>query len=163
MNEITWKLSLQVKDGPKFDFNDVMSVHAYDKLDFEIAAGKTVQVAVQPGELADIQALLIVRTDGKTDSTHADTVRYALSGSQEWIRLDYLHVILGYQVLNLLKQVPDTLQFHNPFDKPASITIMIGRRASRDAQAPGQPDLTTGMQGRSKQDTSPAQSTPHAD
>ncbi len=140
MNEIVWRLDLQVKDGPKFPLNDTFKMEAIDKIDVLVPAAGSVKVHVQPGDLREVEFTLVMRVDkpgAAPAAVPAKKLYYQVGDDDTHVELDTLHLLMGYGAVNLLKQAPEWLTFTNEQDKDASVIILIGRQAAVQPEAPG--------------------------
>jgi hypothetical protein len=131
MNEINWKLDLQVKDGPKFNLSDLMKVEVYNRLDLDIPEQGYLDVIIDSGSLSDVQFLLIQRTDKPDQPPAGQPARrlmYTVNNSDRCVFLENQHLLLGQGVMNLLSEAPQRLHFKNEQAKPAHVAILIGRK-----------------------------------
>jgi hypothetical protein len=130
MNEINWKLDLQVKEGPKFSLNDVIKVEAYDKVDVVVPARGELVVNVQSGEQEAVELILIHRTTAPEAEEGSNTLWYRVGNSTEKVYLKSVHVLLGPGSVKLLSMAPNCLNFKNTHSNDISVTILVARRNS---------------------------------
>jgi hypothetical protein len=131
MIDITYSLNLQLPGGPKFTFNDKVSVEAYDLLSVDVPPGtEWMTVHVEPDDLSNMVLTLINRTD-----KNGKDLYYKVNDGQK-VALSGLNVVLGTGAHGLLKAAPQTLKFNTTGDQPAQVTILIGRKASVAASEP---------------------------
>src|SRR5215208_1125230 len=115
-NEVSYKVNLAVKDGPKLELSDTtLRVDAYDKVEFELRPNKHQQVDLQPtGTSARVHFLLIQsKPDPKGDPTDVERVYYTVNGGSKQVFLSNDHALLGKGVIELLGDAPKWLLFHN--------------------------------------------------
>lgn len=133
MTEIIRTLNMQVKEGPRFAFNDTITVEAYDKIDVEVpGGGEWLNVQVQPATLDDMEFLLIVRTDKPVEGVKR--LIYKVNDDTTEVELTSLHLAMGSGVFGLLKESPNSIRFKNEDENPAKVTILVARRATPEPE-----------------------------
>lgn len=140
-NEVQYKLTLAVKDGPKLDLSDTVKVDAYDKVEFELRSQQSQTVDLQPTDPAPQVHFLVVQSkpDAKADPTDTKTVWYTVDGGASPIALASSHALVGKGVINLLAKTPKTLTFTNKRDTTVTITCLVGRDNKPEPPAGGGP------------------------
>jgi hypothetical protein len=132
MSEVTWKLDVMIKDGPRVSLGEQNQwVDAYDRVEVEIKSGEdSMRVDVQPNDGPSTLRLLILLRDldpKAAEKPGLDQLAYRVNGEGEWIPLYNQHALLGYGAFNLLRTIPRWLEFRNMFTKPAKVMILVGR------------------------------------
>ena len=130
MEKITYAVTVTVAGGPSLPIAGELKVDGYEKLDISVAAkvgtaNGTADVAVAPGELAAV--LLLVITPSVTNGTLA--VRTSANGAAD-IPLTGPITLIGTAAVSLLGAKPDRLVFTNSGGAAASVTILVGRKAT---------------------------------
>ena len=134
MTDIVRTFNMQVKDGPRFGFNNTIAVEAYDKIDVEVPGdGKWLNVQVQPATLGDIEVLLISRTDKPAEGIK--NLLYKVNEDKTEVELTNLHLAMGSGIFGLLKESPNVIKFRNQDETPAHVTILVARRATPEPEA----------------------------
>jgi len=117
-------------DGPKTSLKFDETIDAYDRCDYEIQAGKTQTIELQPANKAEqIRFLLLWRQplDTKIPKPDPTALTYKINGKGEAIPLDNQHVLMGYGVFKMFAEAPMNLVITNNQNMPAAITVVIGR------------------------------------
>jgi hypothetical protein len=117
-------------DGPKTSLKFDETIDAYDRCDYEIQAGKTQTIEVQPAnDVKQLRFLLLWRQplDAKISKPDPSALTYKINGKGEAIPLDNQHILMGNGVFKMFAEAPKTLVFTNNQNMPATITIVIGR------------------------------------
>jgi hypothetical protein len=143
MNEITWKLDLAIKDGPKITLDDKLSVDAYDRIEIDLGADEVDrEVKIQPGD--NLYMLRIRRSipDPKVaEKPDPNKLTYKFEGKGPAIPLENQHLLLGSGAFHMLSSVPKWISFTNHQGKPVGITILVGRTATQPAEAAAKPEV----------------------
>lgn len=128
--KINWTLNVQVVGGPKVSDSKTVEVEAYDLIEVEVPAGDnttpgTSTVEVQPGGSGQVKFLMI------TSSVYDANLTYAVDVGSA-IKLDALQMLIGEGAVGLLGSTQKLFAFTNKagLDKPASIKILVGRKAT---------------------------------
>ncbi len=124
MAEIHWGLTVQVVEGPQLALTRVLQVEAYDAVDVTVPPGETVEVQLQPGAAGQVQLLLVRAEPAGEELTYAVNDAHGTA-----IPLDNVQFLVGSGALGLLGAPPHSLFFTNGLGAPASISILIGRKA----------------------------------
>ncbi len=129
VEKISWVLNVQVAGGPRASASQAMDVDAYDVITVVIPGGDnatpgTASIEVQPGGAGQVRLLLI------TSTLYDPALTYSVDGGAQ-IKLDGLHFLIGSGAVALLGGTQKTFAFTNKagLDKPASLQIMVGRKA----------------------------------
>lgn len=121
--KINWTLNVQIGSALKTSLSQTVSVDAYDVIRVTIHQKERVLVQVQPGE--QVQFLLI-------SSSAYEGLSYYLDPNDDSavpIRLDGPQLFVGGAVQLLGKWSAQELSFESSAEKPASISVLVGRKA----------------------------------
>jgi hypothetical protein len=137
-NEVKYNVKLEVKDGPKLELSETLTVHAYDKVEFELRSQQYQEVDLQPtGDSTQLHFLLIqAKPDPKSDPTDRASVWYSVDGG-DYVQLASNHALLGKGVIQLLAKPPRVIKFHNRRSTPVTLTCLVGRDNKADKKDTG--------------------------
>lgn len=128
--KIVWTLNVQVVGGPKVSESQTIEVEAYDIIKVLVPGGDnatpgTATVEVQPGGSGQVKFLMI------TSNVYDANLTYKVDGGTE-IKLDALQLLVGNGAVGLLGSTQNQFAFSNKagVNKPASIEILVGRKAT---------------------------------
>jgi hypothetical protein len=125
MKKITYKLNVEVAEGPKLGITQSLDVEAYDVINIDVDPGGTPDVDVAQG---NVQFLLISLAQ-PYPTEHPLT--YKVKGQADTFTLDAPHLLLGGGVKDLLGKLPEVLQFANDGNNPKlTVQILVGRDAT---------------------------------
>ncbi|MBI3785383.1 MAG: hypothetical protein HY270_18480 [Deltaproteobacteria bacterium] len=125
-------MTVLVSSGPNLSLQREMEVDAYDSIEATIKAGATdVKIGLQPGELKEIQLLLVTADpyDSKVTYTVDDGAAAAAPASSA-VALDQPHLLLGGGAVGLLGKAPKALHFGNTTAKDVTVRVLVGRKAT---------------------------------
>jgi hypothetical protein len=124
MPEISWMVNVSLPGGQKVSRDSKINFEAYDNIEIVVEKGKTQEVQVQPGSIAQLKFLLIAA------DPYDAAITYSLkdSGSKN-VKLDEIQLFLGFGALSLLQAPPQTLVFNNGAAKDVKIQIVAARMA----------------------------------
>ena len=129
--KISWTLNVQVVEGPRMSVSKTVAVQAYDRIEVVIldeASGQEVQV--QPGGEGQVKFLLVGSDRYGADLSYS--VNEAEANPANRIKLDALQLFVGDGAVGLLDTSPETLYFYNDLGQAATITVLVGRKATPD-------------------------------
>ena len=131
MSEITINSQIAIPNGPKVDFNRVLSVEAFDKIDVAVPANtNNKEVQLQPGGVGQVQFLLI------TADWYGSELSYKVNNTGGTARtLDQPHFFAGGGAVSMLDTAAlGKMFFANTTSgataKDANVQILIGRDAT---------------------------------
>jgi hypothetical protein len=161
MSDIKWTLSLDVlPDGPKFKLDRTSKADAYERVDIQLVPGEQRVVGVKPTE--SLMFMMVRRSDvpANTDpKPDPEKLYYTINDKDDQkFPLDYVHLLLGLQIKQLLGKPLETMKFKNEQDQPVWITVLLARniivpeKATSSSGAKGTGD---GGSSRTTQATSP--------
>ena len=129
MEKINYNLAVQVAGGPVLSMVGVLEVDAYEKIDVMVpakaaaAAGK-LDVTVSPADL-NATRLVIIQS-----SINDGSLKYKGSGAGAAdVAITGPLTLLSQSACSLLGTKPDKLTFTIESATPATVTILVGRKA----------------------------------
>lgn len=109
--------------------NRTLSVEAYDVIEVIVNKGDADRkITMQPGDEDQVQLLLVTATDYDTGLKY--TLNTSAGAGAELIDLDSPLLLVGHGALGLLGGAPESIFLTNGSDKPATVTIVVGRNAA---------------------------------
>jgi hypothetical protein len=144
-NPFNSMINFEVKDGPKIMLKYDESVDAVDHCSYELKPDETKLFELQPASSAgQIRFLIVWRQapDPKAEKPDPHQLTFKLNGKDESIPIDNQHVIIGYGLFNLFKEVPRTLLVTNAQKDPVKVTVLVGRDFPKYPAPDGPPPAT---------------------
>ncbi|MGH7467331.1 MAG: hypothetical protein ACRENP_05030 [Longimicrobiales bacterium] len=125
---VNWTINVQVPTGPRVAQSGALQVDAYDKVEVSVADGvDDLEVQLQPGGAGQVQLLVI-----STTRTSDDLSYKVNDAGADPITLDQpVHAYFGAGPVGLLDPAagPNTLFFTNASGGPATVQVLVGRKA----------------------------------
>jgi hypothetical protein len=127
--KINWAMNVQIDGGPRVASSGAVEVDAYDSIEVTVpkhnnGTNGTAVVKVGPGAAADFLFLLI-----QTDSYKNAPLSYTSETSTKSVKLDAQQTLIGAGATGLLDKPPTSLTFTNTGLTPATVRIVVGRKA----------------------------------
>ena len=121
---ISWKVDVSIPGGKKVSRDNKIDFEAYDDMEIVVEKGKTLEVQVQPGSIAQLKFLLI------SADSYDQPIWYSLkdTGAKN-VLLDEIQLFLGSGALSLLQAPPQTLVFKGS-SKDVKVHIVAARTAT---------------------------------
>lgn len=124
--KISWKVDIQVIDGPKEKASDQLEVEAYDMLEVVVpdkdTDGGKVTVEVQPSD-SGVKFLMITTASGE----YEDLTYKVNSGDAR--TLDAPLLLIGEGAVKLLGATQEQFEFTNAGTAQITVNILVGRKA----------------------------------
>ncbi|MDJ0892081.1 MAG: hypothetical protein QNK18_12945 [Gammaproteobacteria bacterium] len=134
---INYSTNVEVNGTLALSSARAVRAEAYDEVNITVPPmsngepGTLQGVAVQPGDLEQIQFLLI------TSSVLDPLLTYTVVGGSSAVALDSVQIFSGEGILGLLGSNPNQLSFSNGTIQEAEVRILVGRRASTGSAESG--------------------------
>jgi hypothetical protein len=120
MAAVKYTVDVQITGGPKLNFNEAFDAEGYDRIEVLLPSNKTdTPVAIQPGDAADIQLLII-----RVNKPHEKVI---IENGQTDVKLTGPLILTGPS-MNLLANVKD-ITFNNDSGEDVTVTILVARKA----------------------------------
>ena len=122
---INYTLDVRIQNGPALTIARSTAVDAYDSISVEIPDGAADEsVDVQPGGAGQVAFILV------TSSHYGEKLTYKVNSGSTATPLDTQLLLIGDGAVSLLGAAPNKLKFSNALGAPASIQILVGRKAT---------------------------------
>jgi hypothetical protein len=122
---INYTLGVQIPNGPAVSIAQSAAIEAYDSISVQIPDGAADEsVDVQPGGAGQVVFLLV------SSDQYGAKLTYKVNNASTANELDAQLLLAGQGAMGLLGAAPNTLKFSNALGVPATIQILVGRKAT---------------------------------